>query len=272
MKLILVKQKVRQKMTRVDKHGDAGGKGHKEPTDERIKAATVYNPALLVGAGLALFATTVGITTLILHFHPSLLTGLTRVPWFSSSGKICKTIATDPNPPLNIRSSPVSAPDNIIGKLRNGTQLTVVDESEGWLRISAPLEGWVFKDLTVTSCVPANLAKTTRPIPPNSSTSTLAEATEYYHSGNLEGAIALAQTIPANNPVYRLAQGEIAQWQQDWKIAEAEYYASQKALREGRWQNVLSRVKTFPDNRFWRAKLAPLVKTSIQKGAEKGGG
>jgi hypothetical protein len=231
---------------------------------------TVRKPILLIGAGLALFAATVGITSLVLNFRPSLLAGLTRTPWFSSSAKVCRTIATDPNPPLNVRSSPVSAPDNIIGKLRNGTHLTVVDENEGWFRISGPVEGWVFKELTVTSCVPAKLARATRPTPMDSGMNTLAEATEYYHSGNLEGAIALAQTISADNSSYRLAQGAIVQWQQDWKMAETEYYASQKAFREGRWQDVLTKVKSFPDNRFWRAKLTPLVKASIQKGGENG--
>jgi serine/threonine-protein kinase len=104
----------------------------------------------------------------------------------------------------------------------------------------------------------------------DSGMNTLAEATEYYHSGNLEGAIALAQTISADNSSYRLAQGAIVQWQQDWKMAETEYYASQKAFREGRWQDVLTKVKSFPDNRFWRAKLTPLVKAAIQKGGENG--
>ncbi|UBF25157.1 SH3 domain-containing protein [Kovacikia minuta CCNUW1] len=256
-------------MTRVDKHGNADGKGKQESKVDRIaEVSVVHQPALLVGAGVALFAATAGLTSLVLHFRPSLLSGLGHAPW-SASSMVCKTIATDPNPPLNVRSSPVSAPDNIIGKLRNGTQLTVVDENQGWLRISGPLDGWVFKELTVTSCLPAKLAKVTRPTPTDSSTNTLAEATEYYHAGNLEGAIALAQTIPANHSSYRLAQGTIAKWQQDWKIAETEYYASQKALSQGRWQEVLTRVKTFPDNRFWRAKLTPLVKASMQK--EQGG-
>jgi uncharacterized protein YgiM (DUF1202 family) len=259
-------------MTRVDKHGNADrGRSNHPKIDRIVSLATVHKPALLLGVGLALFAATVGITSLVLNFRPSLLAGLTRLPWLSASTKICRTIATDPNPPLNVRSSPVSASDNIIGKLRNGTHLTVVDENEGWFRISGPVEGWVFKELTVTSCVPAKLARAARPTPLDSGTNTLAEATEYYHSGNLEGAIALAQTIPAENSSYRLAQGTIVQWQQDWRRAETEYYASQKAFREGRWQDVLTKVKKFPDNRFWRAKLTPLVKASIQKGEAKGG-
>ncbi len=182
--------------------------------------------------------------------------------------RICKTIATDPNPPLNVRSSPVSAPDNVVGKLRNGTQLTIVDENDGWLRISRPLEGWVYKELTVTSCVSAATARVANPTPIDNGSNILAEATEYYHSGNLEGAIALAQTVPANQPSYQLAQGTIVQWQQDWKVAETEFYASQKAVREGRWQDVLTKIKTFPDNRFWRGKMAPLVRASIQKQVE----
>jgi len=257
-------------MTRVDQQDK-----HEHPDGRELAQAEPYKvfgiftarkSILLASAGFALFAVTAGLTSVILHMRPSLLATFNVASW--SSKRICKTIATDPNPPLNVRSSPVSAPDNVVGKLRNGTQLTVVDENEGWVRISRPLEGWVYKELTVTSCVSAATARVVTPPPTDSGSNILAEATEYYHSGNLEGAIALAQTVPANNPSYQLAQGTIVQWQQDWKVAETEFYASQKALREGRWQDVLTKIKTFPDNRFWRGKMAPLVRASIQKQVE----
>jgi hypothetical protein len=176
--------------------------------------------------------------------------------------QICTTIATDPNPPLNVRSSPVSAPDNITGKLKNGTRLSVVDENEGWLRIDRPLAGWVFKPLTVRSCVPARAAALMSENPLND-TETLVLATEQYHSGNLTAAIALAQTIPTTSTVYPLSQIEIVQWRQDWKTAEAQFYRAQSALNAGHAQAVLQTVAVYPANRYWRDRLTPIVRRAI---------
>lgn len=229
----------------------------------RIQDAKVRQRALLVGAGLAIFGITAGLTTLALNLQPSWLSALQIFP---KSRTVCKTIATDPNPPLNVRSSPVSAPDNVIGRLRNGTQLKVVDENEGWLRIAGPIEGWVYKDLTVTSCVPASVAKAS-PKLPEKGEDILKEATEFYQAGNLNAAIALAQTVPPDSASYQTAQGAIGQWQQDWKTAEANFYSAQKAYREGRWRDVLSKVQNYPDNRYWKSRLTPLVEQAMKKQA-----
>ena len=64
----------------------------------------------------------------------------------------CQTLVTDPNPPLNIRSSPVAAKDNVVGNLANGTLVTVINENQGWLQISQPKRGWIYENLTVTTC------------------------------------------------------------------------------------------------------------------------
>jgi hypothetical protein len=219
--------------------------------------------ALLVGAGIALFGATSGVTSTILHFHPSLLSAF-KLFSDSTPPTICKTIATDPNPPLNVRSSPVSAPDNVIGKLRNGTRLEVVDENQGWLRIVSPVEGWVYKDLTVTSCIPLTAAQEDSGSP-DKGIEILQEANEFYQAGNLKAAIALAQTVPSGSSTYLAAQGAIGQWQQNWNTAEAEFNAAQTALKENRWQDVLSKVRNFPDNRYWRARLAPVVGEAIKR-------
>jgi hypothetical protein len=223
----------------------------------------VRKVALLMGAGLLLFGATAGITSAILYAYPSLLSSL-KIFSKPDPKLVCKTIATDPNPPLNVRSSPVSAPDNIVGRLRNGTQLKVVDENEGWLRVVSPIEGWVYKDLTVTTCVPETIAQAVAKSPDNGE-AVLKDATEFYQTGNLKAAIALAQTIPTNSSAYYAAQGAINQWQQDWKTAEADYYAVQKAFKEGRWQDVLDKVRNFPSNRYWRARLTPMVQAAIKQ-------
>jgi hypothetical protein len=182
----------------------------------------------------------------------------------------CQTITADPKPPLNVRSSPIVATNNAIGQLPNGTVLTIIDENEGWLKINTPLQGWVYKELTVTSC-----ADPSDPSSPQiqevlstgsseQGTKLLAIATQQFQAGNLSGAIALAKTIPPNNAAYQPATALAAQWQQDWNRAESEYYIAQKASRDGRWQDVLSQVDRFPNIRFWKEKLTPLVKQAIE--------
>lgn len=230
----------------------------------------VHKPALQIGLGAAIFVLAASISAAVLHFKPSLVTGLQAATVASkASHKICNTIATDPSPPLNVRSSPVVAPDNVVGTVRNGTRLSVVDRNEGWVRINQPLEGWVYEDLTVTSCIAAT-AQTNTSTPANDSgMSVLAQATEHYQSGDLKAAIALAQTIPASSTAYQPAKGASNQWQRDWKTAETTFAEMQQAIAQRRWQDVLSHVQTFPDNRFWRTKLTPIVALAIrQQGAK----
>jgi hypothetical protein len=183
-------------------------------------------------------------------------------PVASQSGD-CQTIIADPKPPVNVRSSPVVANDNIMGRLPNGVSLIITDENEGWLKISSPVQGWVYKELTVTSCGSFNSTGTSAQPSSDPGTRLMAIATQQYQAGNIQGAIALAKTVPADSPVYPLAMGAASQWQTDWNRAESEYYSAQKALRDGNWEDVLSRVENYPNIRFWKEKLAGLVKQAI---------
>lgn len=61
-------------------------------------------------------------------------------------------IAADPNPPLNVRSSPRVASNNIVGRLQNGTRVSVIAEQNGWFQINNPIQGWVAKNRTQSSC------------------------------------------------------------------------------------------------------------------------
>ncbi|MGL5197175.1 MAG: SH3 domain-containing protein [Chroococcales cyanobacterium] len=66
--------------------------------------------------------------------------------------KITSAIVSDPNPPANVRSSPEVAPNNLLGTLSNGTYLTVTEEQNGWFKINNPVEGWIAKSITESSC------------------------------------------------------------------------------------------------------------------------
>jgi hypothetical protein len=59
----------------------------------------------------------------------------------------------DPNPPLNVRSSPTAQTNNnLIGQLSNGTFVGVTQETDAWFRIATPLQGWVAKSNTAYTC------------------------------------------------------------------------------------------------------------------------
>lgn len=58
----------------------------------------------------------------------------------------------DPNPPLNVRSSPnTDSSSNIVGQLQNGTYVSVEEEQSGWFRINEPT-GWIAKSRTESNC------------------------------------------------------------------------------------------------------------------------
>ena len=56
------------------------------------------------------------------------------------NNSMCRRVVTN-GTPLNVRSRPGG---RIIGKLRNGTRVTIVNRgANGWVRISAPMRGYV---------------------------------------------------------------------------------------------------------------------------------
>ena len=64
----------------------------------------------------------------------------------------CVTIISDPNPPTNLRSMPKAETRNIIGQLLPFTIVSVTNNQDGWLEITAPNKGWVALNLTRASC------------------------------------------------------------------------------------------------------------------------
>lgn len=62
----------------------------------------------------------------------------------------------DPNPPANVRSQPNTggnlSDSPIVGNLKNGTFVTIVDQRDNWFKISTPMKGWVAKKITLSGC------------------------------------------------------------------------------------------------------------------------
>ena len=96
--------------------------------------------------------------------------------------------------------------------------------------------------------------------PAYSETQTLYKATEEFQSGDLEGAIALAKSIPATSNVYPDAQTTIEEWQNQWRSAAEQYQVAEHALHEGRWTDALHASTRVPDIFYWQSKTSLIVK------------
>ncbi|MCX5961692.1 MAG: SH3 domain-containing protein [Cyanobacteria bacterium] len=86
-------------------------------------------------------------------------TGSTAAPESLRLVERCETTMgkiNDPNPPANVRSQPTTAgssPDSpIVGTLKNGMFVMIVDQRDDWFKISTPMKGWVAKKITLSGC------------------------------------------------------------------------------------------------------------------------
>jgi len=222
--------------------------------------AYLPHPLMWLAVGSTILFGSAIASALVLDRYPALLLAVSPL-----HKTVCQVIATDPNPPLNVRSSPIKAPDNVVAKVSNGTVLNVVDRQSGWLRITEPNVGWVYEELTVTSCTPPLSQNRIQSANVAGTANVFAQANDLYQAGNLQGAIALAQTVTPQSSDYGIAQAAIAHWQRDWHQAEAAYNTAQREARKGNWQAVLAQVQYVPENRYWRGKITPLVKQAAQK-------
>jgi len=59
--------------------------------------------------------------------------------------------ATDPNPPLSVRSQP-SPTATVVAEVENAQFLDVVGQQGDWFAVTSPTQGWVPKQLTDYSC------------------------------------------------------------------------------------------------------------------------
>lgn len=185
----------------------------------------------------------------------------------------CLTIVTDPNPPLNVRSSPILAPDNIVSRLQNGTQVSVVGEHSGWLKINVPVDGWIFGGLTVNTCTLAAQGASGAKVGDSSQhdANILVMAEAQYQGGNYEAAIALLKAIQPTSGAYNQSQLRLEQFSKNWQEAESQYRKAELAFKARQWSEVLEVVEGFPDIRYWRERLTPLVTEAIAQQQEASG-
>jgi hypothetical protein len=186
----------------------------------------------------------------------------------------CKTVVFDPKPPLNVRDTPNDQPGNIVATLQNGEILTVVSERDGWLQVSKPVVGWVYEKLTQQSCdstpVATVVQKTAihatkaQDLADDHGSQLFEQALSNFQDGNLPGAIKLAHAVPVESPAYDQAQAAIKTMPKTWNRAKSKYDTAERAMANNRWNDILTIATDFPDIRFWREKLTPMVKKAIQ--------
>ncbi len=88
---------------------------------------------------------------------------------------------------------------------------------------------------------------------------TLSQAREKYQTGNLQEAVALAQSISSDSAAYQDAQSAMQAWQKDWQNAQAQFEAVKKAVAESRWLDAIEQARRTPNIDFWQQQIQPMV-------------
>ncbi|MCJ8281822.1 MAG: SH3 domain-containing protein, partial [Rivularia sp. ALOHA_DT_140] len=93
------------------------------------------------------------------------------------------------------------------------------------------------------------------------------KAKEKYESGDLDGAIAILETLAPNNKNVKEARELMTQWQKDWGKAEGFFSDVNTAISEGKWEKVQEYQKNpekLPDTNYWRKKVEPLFQQAAE--------
>lgn len=217
---------------------------------------------LILGVGFTASVTVLGLGYAIVKPRPPVASQAAVMgPDQMAHAGGCKTVVTDPKPPLNVRSSPAVASDNVVGQVNNGTVLAVTGQDQRWLKIQSPQVGWVHQDLTATVCV-GDVAMVPSPAKP-ANEQVFEKAQGRFQEGDLQAAMALMGTIESEDPLYGAAQKAMKEMPQQWSRAEQVYKLAQRSAQSKDWNKVVDTVAQMPDIRHWRQQLTPLVQEAI---------
>jgi len=246
-----------------------------EPTSEPNRAP------LIIGVGLAVAMAAAGMAY-----------GIRQ----GMSGGMARGTCTVTVQGLNVRSNPNAA---ILGAVNQGTKLTLTGTKQGdWVEIRSPRPGWVSSKYIDCSSVdtiaeqpesptPVETQPSPTPVeskpsptpeetpspqaspdqPQDNGAEVLTKATEEYQKGNLDRAIALAQSVVPDSQAFEDAQQQIETMQQEWSEAKAKFDKIQQAYNEGRYVDVIiyAADSDFPEQRYWRQELNKLVRKATQR-------
>ncbi|MDY7015284.1 MAG: serine/threonine-protein kinase, partial [Cyanobacteriota bacterium] len=87
----------------------------------------------------------------------------------------------------------------------------------------------------------------------------LSQATQAYHRGQFDEAIALAKSIPTDSLSYQNSREAIATWQTEWEKAAAQFQDIERAFEQKYWDTTIISARNFPQIDFWLDKLEPMV-------------
>ncbi|MBZ8179443.1 serine/threonine protein kinase [Oscillatoria salina] len=189
---------------------------------------------------------------------------------------------------LNVRSSPGGT---VVDVVERGTVLALTGVQENaWVEINDPVSGWVYNSEQYIDCdavsqppevvsptpspspSPSPSPKpqvTPKPKPVDNGPRQLAAATEKYQQGNLEAAIAQANSIGRTSSAYNDAQAAIRNWRSQWSQAEAKYNEALQAFDASQWDDVIAYANSdLPDNRYWREQFQQLAAEAKKRQAE----
>ncbi|WP_224410148.1 serine/threonine-protein kinase [Oscillatoria salina] len=89
------------------------------------------------------------------------------------------------------------------------------------------------------------------------------EAEQAFDRGNIEEAIRLAESISPESSAYEESQTAVKKWQQEWKLAEAQFKATETAFKEQRWLDAIAAGRKIPEIAFWQDRATPLVEQAL---------
>ncbi|MFN7850439.1 MAG: protein kinase domain-containing protein [Dolichospermum sp.] len=251
-----------------------------------------------------------GVAALFTNIYPNLqnLTG----NWTGEKTKLINNCLAVVAANSNIRSEPSAInSDNILKTLGAASKFEVTGKrtNRGWveIKLSSGRLAWAHSDIisnneTWISCrrdkglaiqivddssliaslpVPQVSQKpaveTSAPKPTPSATEdkskTVAKAREKFESGDLQGAISLLQST-SGNAISGIQEtvDTVNQWQNDWAKAEALAKDINKAIDNGKWDEVLAyrdHPEKLPNIKYWRDKLDPMFKQAAENAAKQ---
>lgn len=94
---------------------------------------------------------------------------------------------------------------------------------------------------------------------------TLQRAAQQYQQGNVEKAIATANSISPDSPSFLLAQQSIQQWQYEWEQSVQRFRELEAAYDAQDWLGVLRKGRDMPATEFWNAQKAPFMQRAQQQ-------
>ncbi|HCF27320.1 MAG TPA: serine/threonine protein kinase [Cyanobacteria bacterium UBA11049] len=117
-----------------------------------------------------------------------------------------------------------------------------------------------------------NVSEKSQPSSGDHTAKLLEQAQKKYESGDLQGAIALLKSIPANTSAVKETTEVITHWQQDWNKSEALFNDINQALNDGQWDKVLAykdHPEKLPNVQYWRNKIEPMFQQAAEKAKQQ---